>query len=390
MDDPAGLDEHHATSGKLVDDQTSLEAWVIFLHEYANGRGLEDPPRPMLTRELQGVLESVIDKRHSWVSTARPLYTSTTIDHDSARTIRTFYAGHAFLLPPRSPHEALRDRCIEEYDLCSPRQVANMQTVVDLVSAFSPGSLATFSLFQDGDQVHYALAGSSESLGRFGLVKGVRIPPEDSLCGHAVLGKVLFVPDMSSDWRFRLHPFARAGCKSYIGTTVTLPTDMLGAGGDGQESAGEHEVKSSHERDRIGIGTLNIYFVEQPCKDMSEQQCMVVKNLTLMLETQLWATWEGHRRTKEAKTRIALAEFLEEALIKGEEGVQEDLSVRALERMMGGVAEIESMRIINTQGVSRAAGWRLISSCKSRSISLGCRPSRGVERAHLLIRLYPS
>lgn len=227
-----------------------------------------------------------------------------------ARTIRDFYSDHGYLPPPRAPWESSRERCILEYNLYSAKQVDNIQSVTDLTAAYFPDALITFSLFRDRVQTHFALSGPKQLIDRFQLHVGLRIPAEDSLCGHAVLQdrEMLFVPDLEADWRYKRNPFGLAGFKSFVGVPVALELDPLP----------RLEPDSGHVypgNGRIAIGTLNICFTQDKLPQLSSSQQLVVNRLASMLETQLRATWEGDRRRRDARAREELSNYIEEAMI---------------------------------------------------------------------------
>lgn len=142
-----------------------------------------------------------------------PLYSSTNITPELARRIRDFFCHHGYLPPPRAPLEDLRERVINEYDLWSADQHANIQEATNLLSSFFPGTLWSFSLFSNRIQRYHTYAGPQEYIDLFSMHKGKRIPAEDSFCGHAVLSKSVpvFVGDSTTDWRYRYNPYAQQG-----------------------------------------------------------------------------------------------------------------------------------------------------------------------------------
>jgi len=201
-----------------TDDATSLSAWTSFLQEYARGDGPANPTRPPLTSALSRRLESVIKSDSDVNFEDAPLYSSTTVTPELARIIRDFYCDNGYLPPPRAPWEESRERCIQEHDLYSTKQHKHIQNVTDILSAYFPDTLITFSLFQDRIQTHFALSGPEEIIEMYKLHVGLRIPAEDSLCGHAVLldRRMLFVPDLEADWRYRRNPFGGPASRAFL------------------------------------------------------------------------------------------------------------------------------------------------------------------------------
>ena len=180
----------------------------------------------------------------------------------------------------------------------------NLQASTDLISAFFSGVLCTFSLFKGDLQYHYAVAGPESVKEKYNVYVGVRIPSEDSLCGHAVLGAghKLFHTNLEQDWRYIRNPFRLAGFRTYTASVVALPLDPSLLPGD----TGSEEW--------IGIGTLKLCFVEDAPEVLTEQQQEVVLQVTQNLQTQLKATWEGHRRTKVARTNREVGRYIRDAL----------------------------------------------------------------------------
>jgi hypothetical protein len=200
----------------------------------------------------------------------------------------------------------------------------------DLIAAVFPDTLTTFSLFQDRVQTHFALSGPQELIDRYELSIGLRIPSEYSLCGHAVLldQEMLYVPDLTQDWRYTYNPFAMAGFKSFVGSPVALELDP-----QSQEPRSKSQPSSPACTDpnpitpiRVSIGTLNICFVNQLHKDLTAAERVVIERVTSMLEVQLRGSWEGDQRRRDGRARVALSEFIEESLVEDAGKVQETLS----------------------------------------------------------------
>lgn len=299
----------------------SLEAWTKFLTAYANGKTDAYPTRPPLSPHLQERLNAAVYKPRIWPYGDAPLYDSTTIEPELANTIREFYCDHAYLPPPRAPLESQRNQCIREYDIFSDKQIASIQQATDLLAAVFPDTLVTFSLFQDRIQTHFALSGPTELIEGYQLSRGLRVPSEDSLCGHAVLldRKMMFIPDLQADWRFQLNPFAMAGFKSFVGYPVSLEVDPLLAEQRDREGSTldpEIQLETNIDACRMGVGTINICFVKQHQTELSESQKLIINRVGSMLETQLRASWEGDQRRRDIRARSALSDYIEEALVE--------------------------------------------------------------------------
>ena len=297
----------------MVTDEQSLTAWTEFLKAYAESSLRPPVQPPLLTEELQRKLDR--DEPESSSSSSgepggKPLntaiYQSGRIDTETARRVRGFYCEHRFLPPPRSSKEALRLRVLADYDISGEEQMRNLQDSTELIAAFFPGVLCTFSLFKGDEQYHYAVSGPEWIKAKYNVYVGVRIPSEDSLCGHAVLGKggepVCQV--LEGDWRYKRNPFKMAGFKSYAASVVRLPLDPEATGTTGQDSQDEH----------IGIGTINLCFVDSVPRDLTDAQKNVVTRVSRNLSTQLRATWEGHRRTKVARVQRGLSDYIRDVL----------------------------------------------------------------------------
>jgi hypothetical protein len=222
------------------------------------------------------------------------------LDDDLARQIRDFYCRSGYLPSPRTSEEDLREQILVEYDLHSDKQINNFQASIDLVSAFFPGTLCAFTLFRDRREHHYALSGPDEVKRAF---KRAKFPAGQSLSGHFQRDQ-LFLADLQADWRFLHHPLRRLGIKSFFGRTVKLELDL-----DPVPGRPEEERKIN-----LGIGTLNVYFVEEKIERPTEAQENVLRHVTGMLETQLRATWEAHRRSREANANTAISGFIDDAL----------------------------------------------------------------------------
>jgi hypothetical protein len=80
----------------------------------------------------------------------------------------------------------------------------NIRSVIDLVHSFF-GGIVTFTLFRDANQSFEAVAGDEEVLKSVGLLAGMNVLPETSLCGHAVLwsDQNLYINSLRDDWRYK-------------------------------------------------------------------------------------------------------------------------------------------------------------------------------------------
>lgn len=339
------------------DDLLSVVEWQAFLASYATGQLSSESTPPIPSIPLSHPQCPTPGPPKPWAYADAPLYSSTCISLDDARKIRDYYCENGYLPPPRAPLESARHACIDEYDLYSSKQLANIQAATEVIAAFFPGTVCTFSLFHDHIQKHFALAGSEDLIQRYQLEAGGRIPSEDSLCGHAVLHEstIFFVKDLKNDWRYINNPFTCAGFKSFIGSSVTLQLNPLNDGGP-----------------RIGIGTLNVCFVTDPLDDLSAAQRKVLLHVTRMLETQLRATWEGDQRTREGRARLVLCELIEDALVdvktdaEGKDGM-EVVATGVLKRVSDVLPETDSVMLYNIGAIREVSttlmalisGWPL-------------------------------
>lgn len=323
------------------EDSHNLELWTRFLIAYANGDATATPQQPPLPRYLQERLDHVVASNQPWPFADAPLYPSTTITTEIARTIREYYCSHGYLPPPRAPLEEERNQCIRDYDLYSVKQLANIQSATDLIAAVFPDTVTTFSLFQDRIQTHFALSGPPELIKTYQLTVGLRIPSEDSLCGHAILldQNILFVPDLENDWRMRLNPFRLAGFKSFIGSSVSLELDPQSKEprNPSEQDASAHTETSGAvpKPRRVSIGTLNICFVENHHPVLTEAERVIISRVTKMLEVQLRGSWEGDQRRRDGRARVALSEFIEESLVENAGLAQEPSVASSTADLMG-------------------------------------------------------
>ncbi|WWC85173.1 uncharacterized protein L201_000030 [Kwoniella dendrophila CBS 6074] len=309
-----------------------LQEWKSFLTGYASGdwnpestpvmpnagmeehdNGYENCPESIDEQESETDCNEADDD-------PKNIYSSHIIDEKIARKIRQFKTDKDYLPPPRSPHELLREKIILEYDILGPIQAGNIQSAVDVISAFFPGTVVTFTLFNNAIQTFVAISGPEEILEEFDLKNGMWVDPRTSLCGHSILldGQILFVPSLEDDWRFRSNPYVKAGMRSYIGAAVSLeldPSNTSPQRTSKDDFEGEDKGSTDSKRKRVGIGSLNVLYMNKYLKEMTAQQEMVVRNITKMLETQLRATWEGHIRTREAKVRRAITDLIEEGFV---------------------------------------------------------------------------
>ncbi|WVF71085.1 hypothetical protein IAT40_005882 [Kwoniella sp. CBS 6097] len=351
-----------------------LQEWRGFLSNYAKGEWAPDltPAQPCpitsVSFEEEGQDRSALKATESSPSAqsvaAANIYSSTQITPKLARKVHDYCFDHDYLPPPRSPQEKLREHIITEYDLLGPVQGGNIQSAVDLIGAFFPETICTFTLFNNAVQTFYAVTGPQDLLDRYSLKNHMYVAPETSLCGHSVLldGHILHVPQLAEDWRFRSNPYTLAGLTSYIGSSVSLELDPLNT------SPNVRDVPQ-----RVGIGALNILFVGEPLMAMTPTQTMVVRNVTTMLETQLRATWEGHIRTREAKVRRVITDLIEEAFVgdyneserrrgKGElnarvqseidtTNVFADLAQSAADKLLALAPEVDAVVLMDVRGL---------------------------------------
>jgi hypothetical protein len=233
-----------------------------------------------------------------------PVYESVEITPQIAKRVREFYLRHAYLPPPRAPLEVLREQIIKEYDLYSKEQMHNIQAAIDLVQAYL-GGICTFSLFQNNVQVIMGVSGPPEVIGTLGLHVGQRLLPETSLCGHSVLlaanSKPLYIADLSKDWRYTGNPYADKdkGVKTYIGATVSLNVDPASPSSD--------QV--------VGVGVINSMHLDGVLPPLTQEQSKVMDSVSRFLTEILRATWEGVRRTREARSRLVVSDFLDHIML---------------------------------------------------------------------------
>lgn len=288
----------HTPNGE---DDASLEAWTTFLQRYATGYFPSDQPipRPPLSPHTSPPCSPCDAFGFTFDN---PVYSSVEITSEVARRARDFYQQHRYLPPPRPPLELLRERIIQEYDLYSAKQAANIQAAVDLVQAFF-GGITTFTLFKHSQQELRAVAGPPEVIDAIGLHVGKRLLPETSLCGHSILAQSdLYIPDLARDWRYGGNPYADElkGVKSYLGCVVSLHVDPA----------------SSSEERVVGVGVINSMHLDEYLPPLKADQKKVMGHISRMLETQLRATWEGHSRTREARARRAVSDLIENTLVR--------------------------------------------------------------------------
>ena len=286
------------TTGDI--ERISVDEWHEFLERLADGdcHTNEKPPMPTTPSHLLERLRNFIPAEYGAENPDVPLYSSTCVTRETARQIRDFFCTHGYLPPPRAIMETQRESCILEYDIFSETQLNNIQEATSLIANFFPGTLCSFSLFHNRIQRYYAFAGPQEHIDLFAMTKGMRIPAEDSLCGHAVLQskEPFFMADAAQDWRYVNNPFVRKGIHAYIGSPVSLDIDP---------------ADSSSNRRQVSIGTLNVCWINETKESVSPTEYQVVAYITKLLQTQIRATWEGHRRTREARLRKTVLDFLE-------------------------------------------------------------------------------
>lgn len=317
----AGTGSGHANGNQTPSDPQShvRASWGDFLSRYARGEFPSDsipalPPLPSPPPEHVRPSSEPLD--HLFEA---PIYDTIDITPSIAERVGEFYCKHAFLPPPRAPSEAVRERVILEYDLYSPEQIDNIQSATDLVQAYF-GGLCTFTLFRDNVQVLMAVSGDSAVIEAVGLHPGKRLLPETSLCGHQVLfrRRSMYVPDLANDWRTAGNPYADAlnGVKSYLGAAVFLPVDPVQSPPSFSDAAPwPAKEDTGREVSGVGVGVINLLHLDEYLPPPTPGQEKVLHHVTRMLETQLRATWEGHARTKEAKARRTVCEYIDQRLV---------------------------------------------------------------------------
>lgn len=290
----------------------SPEEWPSFLRSYADGDWkTDDTCSPVYDPSGSTDSTPVGDQSDTTWNDSVPyetydyhLYPSTHISKETAERVRQFVIAKDYLPPPRSPLEEHRLECIKQYDIYSEAQTTNIQRAVDVIAAFLPTALVTFTLFDGRKQLFVAMGGDQSYIDRYGLVLRQPIPAHNSLCGHSVLRRdqVMFIPDLRHDFRFRSNPYSTAGISSYIGSPVSLLLDPL----FGQQASDL----------RVGIGSLNVLFIDGVIKALEDKDRMIVENITRMLEAQLRGTWEGVIRTREGMMRYAVSDLIEASFVK--------------------------------------------------------------------------
>ena len=253
------------------------------------------------------------------------------------------------------------EQIVLEYALKGPEQRKNIQASVDLAVDFFPGSLGVFRLGvggsaasgsgatgEDDDDVQpvgEVVSGPDEMIriwnevkvdldGGVGGLGGCRFrrsrqgqdkrearhrdhearQGDTSDDAEAVLEagprRETFIPGLRSDWRFSHHPFVRkAKVDSYISRSIELELD--------REALPSHDLPSipaSEKVVRLVVGTLDFYCTHAMDTTLSPAQERVLSRITLMLQTQLKATWEGRRRSREARANTAISGFIDDAL----------------------------------------------------------------------------
>lgn len=293
-----------------------LDEWVAFLNAYAAG-GVTSTTIPVIPDFLLG--EAPVDRSNAadihQFSFNAPAYSSTHITRDIAQRIGNYYIENKFLPPPRHPLEHLRTSIIQDYDLHSPEQVQSIQSTLNVLQAVY-GGVVVFTLFEKNIQALNSVSGPPELLKALDLYPGKRIIPETSLCGHAALSTgAIFVPDFQNDWRYSRNPFASdssPSAKEYINTQVTLagyvgiPVTLL----LDPAAAGETSV--------VPIGVINLLITdpEVTARMREPSHTMVLREITRLLQTQLRATWDCNRRSKDSQMRRSISDFIEQTLAR--------------------------------------------------------------------------
>ncbi|KAJ9123176.1 hypothetical protein QFC22_001369 [Naganishia vaughanmartiniae] len=293
-----------------------LDEWVDFLKAYASG-GVTSAAIPaipaVLPSEAREARERTADIQH--FAFDAPAYDSKHITRDIAQRIRDYYIDNKFLPPPRHPLEHLRASIIQDHDLHSPEQVQSIQSTLNVIQAVYGGAVA-FTLFEQDIQILNSVSGPPELLEALDLYKGKRIIPETSLCGHAALSTgAIFVPDFQNDWRYCQNPFASDAstcAKDYINTQVTL------AGYVGIPVTLLLDPASATETSVVPIGVINLLITdpEVAARMRESSHTMVLREITRMLQTQLRATWDCNRRSKDSQMRRSISDLIEQTLAR--------------------------------------------------------------------------
>lgn len=344
--------------------------WTTYLENYAKGvwapwddHGREGTP-PIFTSNGSAVRPSANvsappTKREKlpWGEYERALYPSVNITHDSAEVVRKFVRDRHYLPPPRSPLEHRRLACIEQYDIKSVEQITNIQQAVDVVGAFFPNAIVTYTQFEGKIPMYLAVGGNQTLIERFRIKLNVPLSPVTVICGHTVLLKddLMFVPDLRHDFRFRSNPVTESGGRSYIGSPVFLPLVPLA------ELAPE-------DVETVGIGALNILFVDEVHDTMTSNEAMIVRQLAKHLEAQMRSTWDGLHRSAELRKRAIVSDmiemtFVEEQrqrqaesatptadavrLLKNKEEEFAALARRAVERLASTLEDLSGITLLN-------------------------------------------
>lgn len=290
--------------------------WTAFLQRYADG----DWPDADITSDSASSVDPSELAQNPLLSIhdyEQLLYPTVAIDDKAAKVARQFVLQHGYLPPPRAPMENRRLECIHQYDLKSADQLARMQQVVQLAGAYFPSAVVTYTQFDGKVPMFMGSGGNKALVNRLGIITHQQISPHASLCGHTVLLKegLMFVPDLSNDFRFRSNPITQAGGKSYVGTSIYLPLDMLS---QGSESSGGEEAET------VGIGSLNVLFVDKPQETLTDDEEMVIRQLAKLLESQLRSTWEASDRSRQAKRRTLVARMIETTFVDEQKERQDE------------------------------------------------------------------
>ncbi|KAJ9107581.1 hypothetical protein QFC21_001040 [Naganishia friedmannii] len=302
---------------ELSNTEDRLDEWMAFLKDYAAGRGVTSADIPDIPAFLSGqpfdTRRGSVDN-HQFASDT-PAYDSEHITPDVARRIRDYYIKNKFLPPPRHPLEHLRMAIIQDYDLHHREQVQSIQSTLNVLQAVYGGAVA-FTLFEQDIQVLNSVSGPPELLEALDLYQGKRIIPETSLCGHAALSSgAIFVPDFENDWRYSQNPFASdasPSAKEYINTQVSL------AGYVGIPVTLLLEPALPEESSVVTIGVINLLITnpEVAARMREPGHTMVLREITRMLQTQLRATWDCNRRSKDSQMRRSISAFIEHTLAR--------------------------------------------------------------------------
>jgi hypothetical protein len=148
-------------------------------------------------------------------------------------------------------------------------------------------------------------------------------------------GRNLFIPDLAKDWRYAGNPYVDSdkGVKSYLGSVISLNVDP----------------SSSTEQRAVGIGVINSMHLDDYLPPLNEEQERVMKHVSRMLETQLRASWEGQGRTREARARRAVSDFVE-MIGETKDGDVDPYSL-AVKQIRAGLKAVDGVGVVDLRSI---------------------------------------